>query len=512
MASSKIPNGQPPSSPDELDTGFGTDEWVRQADERTLGRSGVLGAIANRWDAIPQLVRMGLFVVLVLLVPPITNSALVLNSLGITSNDFILRVGTTFLSFSILAIGLNVVVGYAGLLDLGYTAFFGLAGYMYAYLSSDFVQFIVGGVHLPSIVSVPIIIAVTTGVGYIIGSTSIRLQGDYLAIVTLGFGQLFVQLVTTLTRVKLFWLEDTVDLTRGPNGINRLDEISVFGYTFESTVQYYYLMFALLVLAFIVVDRIDKSRVGRAWRAMHEDELATEVMGMPTRRLKLMAFAIGAALAALVGAVFAGWQGNVVPRRYDVLQLINLYAMVVMGGLGSLPGMVLGALVFTTLPEILRNVVLAGYIFYIGGLIGLFAWLKPRRTAIIVGGVVAAGFVINILANAAFPALDAGVAPEPGSALNQLVQTWLVIPENFKLIGNVAIGAALLLLLLTVLIKSNWRWVALAVSLYLLVFSWETRLAAEAAVTRILILGTTLVMLMITRPEGLLGKLRIEIV
>ena len=303
--------------------------------------------------------RIGLVAVILIIAPILTNTSPILTLLGISNNDFMVRVGATFLAFGILAVGLNVVVGYAGLLDLGYVAFFGLAGYAYAYLSSDFVS--PNGIHLPSIISVPLIIAFTALVGWLLGSLSIRLLGDYLAIVTLGFGLLFVQLATTLTRVKFFWLDYTVDLTRGPNGINNLDEIVLFGYEFTSTLQYYFLFLVLLGAVVLVVHHINQSRLGRAWRAMREDELAAEVMGMPTRRLKLMAFAIGAAIAALTGTVFAAWQGNVVPIRYSVLALINLYAMIVLGGLGSLPGVIIGAFIFTVLPEIWRNVEAAGF-------------------------------------------------------------------------------------------------------------------------------------------------------
>ncbi|MGH2592430.1 MAG: branched-chain amino acid ABC transporter permease [Anaerolineae bacterium] len=489
---------------------IGADEWVSQIDRRLRRRSGVWGAIADRWEAIPFVGRAALVALVLLLAPVVTGTEPALNLLRISNNDFIIRVGASFLAFSILAIGLNVVVGYAGLLDLGYVAFFGVAGYAYAYLSSDFIG---DGVHVPSIISVPLIIAFTALLGWLLGSASIRLRGDYLAIVTLGFGQLFVQLTTTLTRVELPGLARPVDLTRGPNGINNLDPIMLFGYEFKSTLQYYFLFFILLALIFVVVDRLNRSRIGRAWRAMREDELATEVMGMPTRRLKLMAFAIGAAIAALTGSVYAAWQGNVVPNRYDLTLLIELYAMMVLGGLGSLPGVILGALIFTTLPELLRNVELAGFLFYIGGLIGLIGWLRlTRRLAAVLGVTLAGGLLLKLAVNWLWPGLDTGMPPAQGSLLNQLAQGWLVIPENFKGIGNLVMGGALLTLLLTLLIKKPWRWIILGLSLYMFAFAWETRLATEPSVTRILVVGATLIVLMITRPQGLLGKLRVSVI
>lgn len=487
---------------------IGVDEWVAQADQRLQKRSGWGGAIVARWLAIPIAGRIGLVALMLVLFPLITNTQPILEVLGISNNNFIIRVGATFLAFSILAIGLNVVVGYAGLLDLGYVAFFGLAGYAYAYLSSDFIG---DGVHVPSLLSIPLIIIFVAMVGWGLGALSIRLYGDYLAIVTLGFGILLVQLATTLTRVSLPWQDRPVDLTRGPNGINNLDEINFFGYALESTLEYYYLFLILLAIVSLVVHHLNQSRLGRAWRAMREDELAAEVMGMPTRRLKLLAFAIGAGIAALAGTVFAAWQGNVVPNRYNVLALIDLYAMVVLGGIGSLPGVIIGAFIFTTMPEILRSPELAGFIFYMGGLIGLILWLKLSwRLAVVLGGTILGGILLKTLVGIIWPDFDVGIVPTQGSILNQWVQSWLVIPADFQGVGNLAIGGAIALLLLTVVLKNAWHWVTLGLTLYLLAFAWETRLAAEPSITRILIVGTTLVVLMITRPQGLLGKLQVS--
>jgi len=240
--------------------------------------------------------------------------------------------------------------------------------------------------------------------------------------------------------------------------------------------------------------------------------LAAEVMGMPTRRLKLIAFAIGAGIAGLAGTVHAAWQGNVVPNRYDVFSLIELYAMIVLGGLGSLPGVIIGAFIFTTLPEILRSVELAGLLFYLGGLAGLIGWLKPsRRLIIVMGGTILGGLLLKLMVNLLWPGFDTGTAPAAGSFLNQWVQSWLVIPADFKTTGNVVIGGAILALLLTLLLKTWWRWVILGLAIYMFAFAWETRLATEPSVTRILVVGTTLIVLMITRPQGLLGKLRVTI-
>ena len=498
------------------DISIGSDEWVAQVEQRRRRRAGIWGRLTTTWQAIPAGGRVGLVILLLLVTPVITGTPLALELLGIANNDFIVRIGTTFLAFSVLTVGLTVVVGYAGLLDLGYIAFYGIGGYAYAYLASDFLSTLhvaENGVHLPSVVGVPLIIALTALIGWLLGSASIRLVGDYLAIVTLGFGLLFVQLATSLTRVKLFWLDRSVDLTRGPNGINGLDNISLFGYEFKSTLQYYYLFLILTGIVVLIVYHLNHSRIGRAWRAMREDQLATEVMGMPVRRLKLMAFAMGAGIAALAGSVQAAWQGNVAPNRYSALTLIDLYAMIVLGGTGSLPGALLGAFAFTALPEILRNVQVASFLFYIGLVAALFWWLKPAwRFVAVVAGTLIGGLILKGIVNMLWPAFDTRVAPAAGSFLNRWVQTWLVLPENAKLYGNLAIGVAVLLLLLATMSKGRRRLPLLAVALYTLIFAWETRLVVEPAVTRILFVGTTLVVFMIVRPEGLLGKPRVTVV
>ena len=482
-----------PQTPDSGAPRIGTDEWVAQAEGRRRKRTGFWGRVGDGLERIPLGWRYGLVVALLLAAPFLTGTDAFLDLIGSSNNDFILRTGARFLVFALLAIGLNVVVGYAGLLDLGYVAFFGVAGYLYAYTSSDFVTaFGPDGVHLPSLLSVPLIILATAAVGWLIGSVSLRLSGDYLAIVTLGFGLVFVQLAVTATRVVLPWRDRPVDFTRGPNGINRLDDISLFGYTFSSTLSYYYLLLVLLILVFVAVRNLNLSRIGRAWRAIREDELAAEVMGTPTGRLKLLAFAIGAGIAGLAGAVDAAWQGNVVPvPRYSALTLINLYAMVVLGGIGSLPGVVLGAFVFTVLPEVLRSVTLASVFFYGFGLLGLWAMLRPfRRFVFVLGGTVLAGLLLKGFVALALPSLDSGVL-ESGAWLNRLVQSWLILPENYTVVGNVVTILSIFVLLAAILYKHKPRLfdVLLGLTLYLFAFAWETRLAVEPSATRILIVG-----------------------
>ena len=503
----------PRQEPEE--THIGSDEWVAQVGSRRRQRSGPLGRLATGWEQIPLGWRYALVLALLIVAPFATGSGVFLDLIGSSNNAFILTIGARFLVFALLAIGLNVVVGYTGLLDLGYTAFYGLAGYLYAYSSSNFITTAGGleGVHLPSLLAVPLIMLATAGAGWLIGSVSLRLSGDYLAIVTLGFGQVFVQIALTATRVPVFWRDRPVNFTRGPNGINRLDDISLFGFTFDQTIDYYYLLLALLVLVFVAIYRLNSSRIGRTWRAIRDDELAAEVMGIPTGRMKLLAFAIGAAIAALAGSVDAAWQSNVVPvPRYSVLTLINLYAMIVLGGIGSLSGVVLGAFIFTVLPEVLRSITLASFFFYGFALVGLWAVLKARHFALVVGGTVVGGIVLKLLVRLLRPSLDSGTL-DTGAWLNRLIQSWLIVPENVKLAGNIVTIVAIVVLLAAVLLRRR-PWLMhtlLGVGLYLFAFAWETRLALEPSATRILIIGVTLVVLMIARPQGLLGKPEVRV-
>ncbi|MCP4361396.1 MAG: branched-chain amino acid ABC transporter permease [Chloroflexi bacterium] len=515
MSNADETNTETPESAPQNGPKIGTDEWVAQVEERRQEHSGPWGKFVGWWDRVPNNGRYAFFLFLALSMPVLTGTELFLDAAGISNNAFILRTGVRFLTFAVLAIGLNVVVGYAGLLDLGYIAYMGIAGYLYAYMSSEFVVItglVPGGLAVPAIISIPLIIILTALVGWVIGTVSIRLAGDYFAIVTLGFGLVFTQLALTMTRVKLPWTERAVDFTRGPNGINRVDNISLFGFTFETTEHYYYLFLVLLVLVFVVVNNLNKSRTGRSWRALHDDELAAEVMSVPTRYMKVLAVIIGAGIAALAGSVDTAFQGNVVPNpRYSALTLINLYAMVVLGGLGSLPGAILGAFIFTVLPEALRSIQFAGFLFYGVGILMLFFYLKPKRFLLLMGGTIMGGLAVKLLVSVIAPQFDAGY-PEAGSVLNQVIQGWLIIPPNFSTVGNVVTIAAVGMMLLTAVIKPPWRWITLGVTIYMATFAWETRLAIEPAATRILVVGFTLVLLMIFRPHGILGKPEVRVV
>ncbi len=482
---------------------LGKDEWVSQIGERRRQQYPALAALIERWQSLPRLGKIVLIAAIPVALPLLVH------------NDYILRVVGLIWLYAALALGLNVVVGFAGLLDLGYVAFFGVGAYAYAMLSSD--QF---GIHWPTLITLPLITLLLAGVGFVLGLPSLRLLGDYLAIVTLGFGQLFVQLTTAMNRVYVPWSDQPVNVTGGPNGIVNVDSLQIFGLKAESITHYYYVLLATLAVVLVVIYRLNQSRLGRAWRAIREDPLAAEAMGIPTDHLRLLAFAIGAGVAGFCGAVFAAWQQSVFPANFDLNLLITLYAMVVLGGVGSLPGMVAGSLVITAIPEILRpghpiaGMELAQLVFYGGMLACLVLVIRPRRRLIpVLAALIVGGLAIHLLASAIAP----GTLATPGtsgSILTSLIRQWLVIPAdiaNATNLGNLAFFAVVALLILLLRLPKNWRAPLLVVTLYLLAFVWETRLSQEPSTTNLLLTGALLVVLMNYRPRGLFGQRRVEI-
>jgi branched-chain amino acid transport system permease protein len=267
--------------------------------------------------------------------------------------------------YIMLALGLNIVVGFAGLLDLGYIAFFAVGAYCYALTSSPhlahaFPMIFPDGVHLSFWIVLPMAALLAGGFGVLLGAPTLRLRGDYLAIVTLGFGEII--------RIFLNNLNAPVNLTNGPQGISLIDPISVmdvslnttrnfFGIDFPSVHLYFYLFLAFTALVVFVSRRLERSRIGRAWMAIREDEIAASAMGINTRNLKLLAFAMGAMFGGASGALFAGFQGFVSPESFSLMESIMVLCMVVLGGMGNVAGVILGAVLLALLPEVLRHVV-----------------------------------------------------------------------------------------------------------------------------------------------------------
>jgi branched-chain amino acid transport system permease protein len=271
------------------------------------------------------------------------------------------------LLYVLLALGLNIVVGYAGLLDLGYVAFYAVGSYLFAlmaspHLSENFEAFRAAfptGLHSPLWIVIPLAAGVAALFGVALGAPTLKLRGDYLAIVTLGFGEII--------RVFLNNLEYPVNVTNGPRGIGQIDSFRFFGidlgrplqigeYTLPSVTLYYYLFLALVVGSVVICYRLEQSRIGRAWMAIREDEIAAKAMGINTRNMKLLAFGMGATFGGVAGAMFASFQGFVSPESFSLQESVMIVAMVVLGGIGHIPGVILGALMLAALPEVLRYV------------------------------------------------------------------------------------------------------------------------------------------------------------
>ncbi len=264
------------------------------------------------------------------------------------------RIIAVSLLFVMLALGLNIVVGFAGLLDLGYIAFFAVGAYSYALLASP--QF---AVHWPFLLLLPLGAAIAAVFGILLGAPTLRLRGDYLAIVTLGFGEII--------RVFLNNLNRPVNITNGPQGITLIDPLQMGGFslaqthsfaglTFSPVHNYYFVFLVCAALTVVLSLRLQNSRIGRAWVAIRDDELAASAMGINTRNVKLTAFAMGATFGGVAGGLFASFQGFISPESFQLIDSIMVLCMVVLGGMGNVAGVALGAVLLTALPEALRYI------------------------------------------------------------------------------------------------------------------------------------------------------------
>jgi branched-chain amino acid transport system permease protein len=485
-----------PQVPDARDRPrIGVDEWVAEHEGRDERYLGWQGALRRRFDQIPLSARLGAFILIVATLPFMGPS------------DYVLRVGVNTLLFALLAVGLNVVVGYAGLLDLGYIAFYGFGAYLYAILSSS--QF---DLHWPGEATIPLVILGSVLLGLVLGLPSRRLLGDYLAIVTLFFGQAFFTLANNANRITFPWNDGPTNITGGPNGIPGVDQLEFFGYTFESLRQYFWLSLGMLAVVLVLLHLVNESRIGRAWRALREDPLAAEAMSIPVNRLKLLAFMFGAATAGLTGTIFAAFQINVFPDNFYTPVLITIYAMVILGGAGSLSGAVLGAITVNVVLEVLRTPEHARYVFYLAILAGLLLLFRPWwRLAIVLGGTIGLGFAVHAIVAATWPRGTAGASPGEGF-ISRVIDHWVVLPRDPYYIGNFAFGALIISVLVLTLLKGWWRTIFVIPVLYLAAFVWENRLVQEGAgATRLILLGSILIVLMHVRPQGLLGTSRVEI-
>ena len=276
--------------------------------------------------------------------------------LPLVANNYIEEVATNALFYIILALGLNIVVGYAGLVDLGYAAFFAVGAYTTGILSKIGVDFWL---------TIPIAVFFSVIAGIIIGGPTLRLRSDYLAIVTLGFGE--------ITRI----MARNMEITGGASGLVGIARPTLFGHTLNQVTDFYYLFFALAILAVIVAMRLHNSRLGRAWQYIREDEDAAEAMGIDPVKTKLYAYMIGAAYGGVAGAFFAVKMTAISPETFAFTQSAMILLAVILGGMGKIPGVILGAAFIVLFPEIFREIGQMRMLFF-GILLVIIMVFRPQ--------------------------------------------------------------------------------------------------------------------------------------
>ncbi len=468
---------------------IGVDEWVARAGERRDNQSGWRGVLARAQTRVGWWPRLALVTLAGLIVGQLLN------------NVNLQTVAVNSLLYAILALGLNIAVGWAGLLDLGYIAFFGFGAYGYALFSSHALGSSGGGgVHLPAIESIPIVLVAAGVVGVIIGLIALRLSGDYLAIVTLFVGQAFVEVVNNVDPGTF----------GGVNGIFGLDTFHSFGGQITTQRGYYYLLLIMTAALMAILHLLDTSRTGRAWRALRDDPLAAQAMTIPVSKLKVMAFSFAAMVGALAGAVFAAQQDNVFPTNFTANILILIYACLVLGGVGSIAGAVLGGLVVTVAEQMLSSPTDAGYLFYGLILIALVARVRPwRRLTAVLAGIVGFGFAAHAIVGAIS---SSAVAGSPGSSgwIGSAVRDYAIVPAHPASYGNILYVVLICALVAIVRLQGTRRLLAVIPTVYIAACCWEARLIVNPAITTQIMIGAVLIVTMAARPNGLLGTRRVE--
>ena len=487
-----------PADPTEPPTpsgpAIGQDEWVARHGERRSQQAGFFGTINERLHRVPWWGWLVLFVACFALMPAVAHST------------YVHRVAFDTVLYMLLALGLNVVVGWGGLLDLGFVAFYGIGAYSYAMLSSD--KF---GIHAPTLVVIPCVIIIGATAGFLVGLPSRRLSGDYLAIVSLFFLEIFLTLATNGDQ--LFGR----DFTGGANGILNVDPLHFFGHDLvvqhegAFALSYLYVAVAIFVVVYVALHFVNQSRTGRAWRSQREDPLAAEAMGMPVNLIKLMAFAFGAGIAALTGTLFASLNASVFPLTFSFPLLITVYTMVILGGQGNMAGVTVGAVLVSVTLELLRDPGDARILFYLFGLIAiLFFFGKTRKLALVLSAIVAFGFAAHWIAGGIN---NDWISGPSSSGLDRVLSHWLIIPTHMvNWLGPVSYIGLIALILVLTLVHGWVRYALLVPTVYLGTFVWENVLLAQPDATRYIVLGVMLIVLMIVRPNGLFGERRVEIV
>ena len=315
----------------------------------------------------------------------VLDLAVVMPLVGVTSGTFA-RVATMIGIYAILALGLNIVVGYTGLLNLGYAAFYAVGAYLYAiFASSQANNFMPFGIYPLSgnwfWLFLVLALIVTGFVGFLLGLPVLRLKGDYLAVVTLGFAEIIRLLFNNLSK--------PINITNGPMGITPIQPPMLFNIKLDQPVHYYVIVLVLLLLTVLVVKNLQNSRIGRAWVAIREDELVARTMGVPVVRMKLLSFSIAAGLAGMMGVVFAAMQSYVDPTSFTFMESIVILCMVILGGTGSIQGVIIGALAVIVLQlQILKDG--SNYLTSLAtaGILNLPAWLNPAKYERLIFGLI----------------------------------------------------------------------------------------------------------------------------
>ena len=483
------------AEPTEL--GIGVDQWVAQSDERRAELPGLRGRIARGWSRLPPAGKLALL-----------TPAILVPFLPISSGN-LYNYGLFILIYALLALGLNVVVGFAGLLDLGYVAFFGFGAYLYAFLSGTHEA---GGHvythHWGAEASIPLVVAVCALLGLFLGTSSRRLLGDYLAIVTLFFGQAFVVFTNTA---------NPAGITNGSNGLANVDPLTFFGgrIVIDTTRGYFWFLLGVVAIVLVVLYCLSESRTGRAWKASREDPLSAELMGMPVNRLKIMAFSFGAGIAGLAGSIFAAVQTGAFPQNFGTAVLILIYAVVILGGAGSLTGMIVGSIVIVAANQALDPTSPANLpriLFYGAVIAAVYLTMKtwPKRIAALAGTAVF-GLLVHAIVGSVWSDGTSGQVTS-GGFLGGVIKNWVLIPEHPSRLA--VYGYLMLIVSVTVLVqlKGWWRIAVLVPTLYLTAFVWENLMIQQPSVTRQVLLGLMLIAVMTIRPQGLFGQTKVEIV
>ena len=303
-------------------------------------------------------------------------------------NRYYMDVATQVGIYAALALGLNIVVGFAGLLDFGYVAFYATGAYLYAIFASgqaaNFIPASVASFPLSGEwfwLFLPLSLVAAAIVGILLGLPALRLRGDYLAIVTLGFGEII--------RIIMNNLDKPVNITNGPKGISPIQPPELFGYPLNQSIHFYFIVIGIVFFVIFVTRRLEHSRIGRAWAAIREDEVAARAMGIPLLTTKLMAFALGASFAGAMGVLFAAKQTFIDPSSFSFMESIGVLAMVILGGMGSIPGAIIGATAVTMLQlQVLKS--FSEFVSQLrdSGLINIPTQLEPAKYERLVFGLI----------------------------------------------------------------------------------------------------------------------------